>query len=64
MQVNQTFYVDRDIRDSHTEKNLKKQVKDYKKVLRGFYPTARRISHFVLDRAIDNRSWKVVFHVD
>ena len=64
MQVNQTFHVDRGVRDKHVEKNLKKQVKDYKKVLRDLYPTARYITHSIIDRAMNNRSWKVAFHVD
>ncbi len=63
--VKKTFYADRKkVRLERLERNLQKQVRDYEKILRDLHPIARRITHAILERAIDNRTWHVEFYVD
>ncbi len=63
--VKKIFYADRKkVRLESLERNLQKQVRDYEKILRDLHPIARHVTHMILERAVDNRTWHVEFYVD
>ena len=62
--VKHTFYANRKIRLKDLEGHQLKQVRDYERVLRDLHPIARRISHAIPNRSVDNRTWQVEFYVD
>lgn len=62
--INHRFYAARKTRQRDLERHLSKQVSNYKKVLRDLHPTARRITHAILERSVDNRTWNVGFYID
>ena len=61
--VKRIFHADRKIGRSKVEGHLARQVKDYKKVLRDLHPTARHIT-YVVNRSVDNRTWRTEFYID
>ena len=62
--VKRVIRANKKVKLERLEKHQLKQVREYEKILRDLHPTARRISHAIPDRSIDNRTWQVEFYVD